>query len=99
MDIFWNYMYTMAVQQFFVWTGSQENKLNNDKERSGQNQSLCAFSRPYSYFSRSYMKSNFGKNMKARLVRIECLFSYKCLKFQGSITLQPLHQKHSNFAR
>ena len=27
-------------------------------------------------------QSNFGKNMKARLVRIECLFSYKCLKFQ-----------------
>ena len=38
------------------------------------------------------MQSNFGEIMKARLVRIECLFSYKCLKFQGSITLQPLNK-------
>ena len=37
--------------------------------------------------------------MEARLVRIECLFSYKCLKFQWSITLQPLNEKHSKFAR
>ena len=60
----------------------KEKQLNNDKDQVKISHYACAFSRPYSYFRRSYRQSNFGKNMKARLVRMECLFSYKCFKFQ-----------------
>ena len=54
-----------------------------------RSKSLYAFSRPYSYFRRSYRQSNFGKNMKARLVRIEYIFSYKGNQSYNFATVKP----------